>query len=537
MLWDRLCFVDKTDFPACESGCQNRSVGPSPRAPSGARRKGFSDQRYLLRFAFALAGGAIGLLTASCSPKAAPETSWPGPSWSSDHFVFHARPDDASVDAGVLAYLEANGDLVARGVLGLAPTQWGPIQYFKYRDDADFAAGNPPCGGKPDTQGCCVYFSDGRIEIHSPLAVDPHELVHAYAKSLGVPPTFLVEGLAVSLSCDPSPEEVLGGLDGCPRYNFAQTTWTQCYQQFYPVANAGPEQYFAAGMITTWLVDHASMSGLLAVYKALPADASADDFAAAVLQATGIAMDDAWQAMGAAPARRACADVPACTALDPTSNTLDRSRAVSPVPSSGVVVKWTAVSALGAPPAVRACSASGGVSTDMAWPILELAANVGPASALFLPGNTGYVLTSGQREAGWDGGPAAPTDYAAADVPPGSLGATCSGLQPIAVDDSSVRIQIWPTQAPLVFAVDLKMSQNTTGSVNVGPAGDLSNMTATDFTVDVCSSCDSGALTGCTELTAASYFSGNLQRTGPLWFKVQWNAPFPNDLLNVGVQF
>lgn len=209
-------------------------------------------------FLYSLCLSTIVLLAASCSPKSDPETSWPGPSWSSDHFVYHARPDDTSVHAGVLAYLEANGDLVAQAVLGLDPAQWGPIQYFKYRDDADFADGNP-CGGTPDTAGCCVYFSDGRIEIHSPLAVDPHELVHAYAKSLGDPPTFLLEGLAVNISCDPSPEQVLGGLDGWPRYNFAKTTWTQ----YYPFTNAGPEQYFAAGMLTTWMVDRTGMSGLL----------------------------------------------------------------------------------------------------------------------------------------------------------------------------------------------------------------------------------------------------------------------------------
>jgi hypothetical protein len=356
----------------------------------------------------------LALLAASCSDKSDAHSSWSGPSWSSAHFIYHARPDDGTVDTGVLAYLEANGDLVAHGTLGLDPSQWGPIEYFKYRDDADFAAGNP-CGGAADTEGCCVYFSDGRIEVHTPLAVDPHELVHAYAKSLGVPPTFLLEGLAVSVSCDPSAEEVLG-VSQASRATLTQTPWAQ----LYPFTTVGSEQYLAAGMLTTWLVDHASMSGVLAVYKALPKDASASDFAAAVLEFTGLSMDDAWQAMVTAPARRACVDVSGCTVLDPASSALERSRVVIPVPASGVALEWTAVSALGPPPAVRACTASGGASTDMAWPILE-ATDIGPSSALFFPGTTGYIATSGRREAGWDGGATAPNDYTATDVAPSRL--------------------------------------------------------------------------------------------------------------------
>jgi hypothetical protein len=185
------------------------------------------------------------------------------------------------------------------------------------------------------------------------------------------------------------------------------------------------------------------------------------------------------------------------------------------------------VSALGPPRAVRARTASGGASTDMAWPILE-ATDIGPSSALFFPGTTGYIATSGRREAGWDGGATGPNDYTATDMAPNAIGPACSGLQPISIGDSSVRIQISPTSAPLVFAVDLTAGQKTTGFIEVGPAGDPTNVTATDFTVDACTPCDGGALNGCTELTAASYFSQNMPRTGALWFNVQWNAPYAN---------
>jgi hypothetical protein len=493
---------------------QNLSPGRELRSARGTHCAG------------ALALGALGLIASSCSHTHDPETIWPGPSWSSAHFVYHVRPNDSSVDAGVLNYLEANATLIAQGQLGLDPAQWGPIEYFKYRDDADFTAGNP-CGGNPDTEGCCLYFSDGRIEVHSPLAVDPHELVHAYARTLGFPPLILVEGLAVSLSCDPSSEEVLG------EEQWATDKITNPWTAYYPWVDAGAYQYLAAGLLTTWLVDHAGMQSVLSLYKQLPQDTSSSDFAAAVLNATGTSTDDAWQAMVASKARRPCINVIGCTALDPTSNPLERNRVVSTVPRDGAVVAWTGAYALAAPPAVRACAASDAVSTDVAFPIDV--SNMPSATALFLPNRAGYVLTTGRRESPWDAGPTAPTDYSTTDVPPGSVAATCAGLQPIPIADDGVRVQIWPAPAPLVFGVDLTTSQEQRGAVQSYPAGDPLDTTDT-FTVDVCTSCDSGTLSGCAEMTPDVDWM-QYQKTGPVWLRVSWNPPDPTELLTVGLQF
>jgi hypothetical protein len=111
-----------------------------------------------------------------CSSQHNGETAWsPQQQWTSRHFVFHARVDDGSVNAGVMDYLEANATLIATNTLHIDPSPWGPIQYFKYRDQADFKAGSPSeCSS--DSGACTLAFSDGRVEVHSPLAVDGHEL-------------------------------------------------------------------------------------------------------------------------------------------------------------------------------------------------------------------------------------------------------------------------------------------------------------------------------------------------------------------------
>jgi hypothetical protein len=477
----------------------------------------------------------LGLTSAACSHPPDPETHWTAEqSWSSAHFIYHARPDDGTVDAGVLDYLEANAALIAHGQLGLEPASWGPVHYFKYRDDADFAAANG-CQGLSDALACCDYFSDGRTEIHSPLAVDPHELVHAYARSLGVPPWLLIEGLAVSLSCDPSAENILVSDGGWPRDNLEKTPWPP----FYQPSIAGGDEYLAAGLLTTWLVDHAGMSAVLSLYARVPPSASVQEFAAAVLDATGTSMDAAWQAMAASPVRRPCLDVAACTVLDPTSSANVRSEAVSPVPAAGMLVSWLdpGLSALSAPPALRGCAASDAVSTDMAWPIL-LVDSPASQTTLFLPNRAGYVLRSGQRETPWDGGPGAPTAYSATAAPATSFGPSCAGLAPISVDDSGLRIQVWPRPTPLVFGVAPATSGSPKGYVQAGPAGDPTDAAMTDFEVDICTSCTAGTLGGCTALTPALTFNWpTFPLSGPLWVQVRWNPPNPTELLSVGLQF
>src|SRR5262249_55548524 len=117
------------------------------------------------------AGWAIAIvLSAGCDGNDG-QTQWAAEkSWSSAHFVYHARVDDDSVDATVTDQLKANATLI-RGWLGLASDAWGPIHYFKYRSLDDLVATHSRCVDRP----CTTLFSSGRIEVHTPLAIDQHE--------------------------------------------------------------------------------------------------------------------------------------------------------------------------------------------------------------------------------------------------------------------------------------------------------------------------------------------------------------------------
>ena len=133
--------------------------------------------------------------------------------WSSAHFVYHAKPDDDSVDATVVAALEAHAAVIASQWLGLPAGSWGPIDYFKYHSEIELVAAGSPCGDRP----CTTLFDSGRVEIHTPLAIDEHEMTHGYVIGSTCAPPLFREGLAVSASCDPADEPLyLTAADGRP---------------------------------------------------------------------------------------------------------------------------------------------------------------------------------------------------------------------------------------------------------------------------------------------------------------------------------
>jgi hypothetical protein len=444
--------------------------------------------------------------------------------WTSPHFVYHARAGDASVSADVLPYLEANLSLVAQGQLGLDPQQLTQIPYFKYRDLADFEAVNP-CSPAVHPGACVLYYGDGSVEIHSPLAVDEHELVHAYARRRGYPPLLLTEGLAVSLSCDWSGEAVLPPMQWSSA-ELKGSTWSD----FYDFSHTDQWQYFVAGLFTTWLVDHVGMNALLDVYGAPPVDAGASDFAMAVESATGSSLDDLWQAMISAPSRRPCSNVAACTILDPASNPLARDQVALPVPAAGMVVRSTVAGTL-VPPAVRACSTAGAMSTDIAWP--RAMSRTSPTT-LFLPGSDGYVLTSGMRGPSWNDGPGMPTDFTSAAVPPSSVGTSCTNLQAMSFEDPIVDVQVWPSPTPVVLGVSHFAAVRVPGNVQASVLADRA--TGASFSVDACSTCANGALADCQTLTPTNSYvivSGST----PLWLSVSWNPPTPNDPLTLSILY
>ena len=175
------------------------------------------------------AGAAWAVVIGLAGCSGGDQTSWlVEKTWSSAHFIYHARVDDDSVDATVMDQLEANATLV-RGWLGLGSDAWGPVHYFKYKNIDDLVASHSRC---VDT-ACTNLFSSGRIEIETPLAIDQHELTHSYHLPVGCAPKLLMEGLAVSVSCDPPSESTLAVPPGGPG-------WLQGVL-------AGPEQFRRTG--------------------------------------------------------------------------------------------------------------------------------------------------------------------------------------------------------------------------------------------------------------------------------------------------
>jgi hypothetical protein len=434
-------------------------------------------------------------------------------SWTSEHFVVHARSDDAAMNAGVLDYLEGNAALIAREKLGLASGSWGPVHYFKYRDEADLIANGPCPGG---ASACNMHYLDsGRIEVHSPGAVDEHELVHAYAFSLGYPPPLLTEGLAVALSCSPDAE----AFDGSTRVDLP-ASWTDVYD----FSGADAHQYLRAGMFTTWLIDHVGYGRVLDLYRALTNGTDAPSFAATFQTIIGMSPDDAWLALSTAPVRRACLNVASCTALDPSTNLFEREVPAAPVPPLGLLVR-----SLGWPsPAVRPCSTDAAVSTDILWPDSSLD---GPSSALFLPNRGDYVLSSvdlSLAPPSPHGGMLVASRYVGTPLGPTAVGSSCAGLEPIPMQDQMVNVRVWPRSGPVVFGLRSGMGPSAAQTVLAHP--DRSGVDA-PFSVEICDSCTSGTLNGCKALQQGAAAMA-LAAASP-WFRVQWNPPEATSLLTI----
>ena len=86
-------------------------------------------------------------VTSACGSSGPGPTEWSSEqTWSSRHFVYHARPDDSTVGPAVLDELEKDGTLVATGLLGLSSEAWGPIHYFKYRSLTEGGDHRRSCG-------------------------------------------------------------------------------------------------------------------------------------------------------------------------------------------------------------------------------------------------------------------------------------------------------------------------------------------------------------------------------------------------------
>lgn len=458
---------------------------------------------------------AVLLSTSSCGYG----THWSSEqSWTSTHFIYHARPDDSSVGPEVLEYLEENADLVARSQLGLDPTAWGPVDYFKYRDADDFAA-NAPCGqGEGTNIGACTldYSTKGRIEVHSPSAIHGHELVHGYAYSFGYPPTLLMEGLAVALSCDPGVETA--DLD-FPEDRIDLGTWQGLLDWDFIES---PNTYVSRGVFVAWLIDHRGIQPLLEVYKEVAHDATAAELAASFQAHYGESLDALWQAASTEPRRRTCTSVSSCTVLDGTASPLARTYPAVPIPTAGLLVSTP--NGFSSRPAVRVCNPASASTHDREWP------GEGGTTTLFLGATVGTVLTpSSDSIGGWERGPVPAPDYqATTPLDPSWVGTSCAGTTPIPVVGDSVSLQIWPSDSPRVFQLQPSSGAGQS-SVQAFTGGSQAPVT-----VDVCTDCQAGVLTGCMTISG-SFQNVNVPVSNP-WLRVQWSGD-TDALLNVAAQF
>lgn len=117
-----------------------------------------------------------------------------GVTWRGDGLAYHARADDAFACAEALPSIVRHRSGFAE-LFGIPHVARTPLDYFKYRDGADYQRN----AGCPSTSAGCF---DG--SVHSPLPLHHHELLHAWVRSgIDVYTRILSEGLATALSCSP----------------------------------------------------------------------------------------------------------------------------------------------------------------------------------------------------------------------------------------------------------------------------------------------------------------------------------------------
>jgi hypothetical protein len=180
--------------------------------------------------------------------------------------------------------------------LGLTLDENHPYRYFKFRDNAAFAANSAGC---PPENGACALGN----EVYSASYFHAHEQAHDYAFRAwgGWSDGLINEGQAVAMSCTPfyelepnqKPTDVVGRLD-----------WRDLLNLF---GNSN-EGYGAAGFFVTALANQYGWPRVGELYKKVPRHASADTVAQAFAALFPTSIDEAWSAAltkpGAAPCQK-----------------------------------------------------------------------------------------------------------------------------------------------------------------------------------------------------------------------------------------
>jgi hypothetical protein len=152
------------------------------------------------------------------------------------------------------------------------------VTYYKFHDVVDFRA-NSACG---TAAGCAPGTT-----VESSEAFNPHELVHAYLRPTGYPPTLLLEGAAIALSC------------ASWRRQRPVIPWRQAFD----IRESSPrvhELYDAAGWLAAYLLATRPAAAFVALYRDAGAEQAAGEFAASFARAYGEPLDDVWDEMIAA---------------------------------------------------------------------------------------------------------------------------------------------------------------------------------------------------------------------------------------------
>jgi hypothetical protein len=204
--------------------------------------------------------------------------------WTSAHFDYHTRSMDTEVCPAVLGTLEAHFTEL-QSYLGFRWPAGTRVDYEKFVDSRDFAA-HSDC--PPEAGGCAQG-----TEAESPLALDEHELVHAYLAPTGWPPPVLVEGIAVALSCTSTDY-------GRPTLTYDQLAST-------PSGAAATETYSAGAWLVGYILDVSGPAAFMQLYGSLAHDASTADLDTAFRRVLGRGLADVWSAaLADSQPRNAC---------------------------------------------------------------------------------------------------------------------------------------------------------------------------------------------------------------------------------------
>jgi hypothetical protein len=159
--------------------------------------------------------------------------------WTSEHFIYESRPNDAAVCEGILTTLERHRAAVT-GFLGISgpPTR---TRYMKFRGLADLRY-----AGHCSTDSAACFFAGVGIETQERF--ERHELIHAYLAYLGDSHKLLEEGVAEALSC------------GVKLPLFEELDWQRAFSQAAWQASTVVERrhlyqagsWFVAYLLRTW---------------------------------------------------------------------------------------------------------------------------------------------------------------------------------------------------------------------------------------------------------------------------------------------